>query len=88
MRSHIGWGGERSILYKGWKPLPSRHVLQRRILKTWRDSPKRTIFTSGGLRLLHCNLVNDQLAASLPLSADIPLLNNLFFKILNTAFFS
>ena len=30
-----------------WKPLPSR-----RVLKTWRESPNRTISTSGGLGLL------------------------------------
>ena len=47
VRSHIGWGGERSILYKGVKPLPSR-----RVLKILRGNSKRTIFASGGLELL------------------------------------
>ena len=32
---HFGWGGERSILIRVWKPLPSR-----RILKTLRESSK------------------------------------------------
>ena len=35
VRSHIGWGGERNIPYKVWKPLPSRSIL-----KTLRGSPK------------------------------------------------
>ena len=36
LRSHIGWKGERNILNKVWKPLPSR-----RVLKTLRGSTKR-----------------------------------------------
>ena len=46
-RFHIGWRGEQNILYKGVKSLPSRPVL-----KTLRESSKRTIFVSGGLGLL------------------------------------
>ena len=43
VRPHIGWRRERSILYKMWNPLPSRHFL-----KTLRESPKRTISARGG----------------------------------------
>ena len=35
VRFHLGWEGERSILYKGWKLLPSI-----RILKNLSGSPK------------------------------------------------
>ena len=35
VRSHIGWGGERNILYKGVKTTPSRCVL-----KTLRGNPR------------------------------------------------
>ena len=47
VRSHVGWRRERNILYKGWKLLPNRPVL-----KILRESPKRTISSSGGLGLL------------------------------------
>ena len=35
VRSHISWGGERNVLYKGVEPLSSRQVL-----KTMRGNPK------------------------------------------------
>ena len=35
VRSHIGWGGEQSIIYNVWTPFPSRYIL-----KTLRGSPK------------------------------------------------
>ena len=28
VRSHVGWGGERNIQIRVWKPLPSRRVLK------------------------------------------------------------
>ena len=52
MRSHIGWGGEQNIFYKGVEHLPSRHVLKAFKEKPKRKSPKRTTSTSSGLGLL------------------------------------
>ena len=54
VRSHIGWGGERNILIRVWKSLPSR-----RVLKTLRGSSKRTISASGELGLLQMVLETD-----------------------------
>ena len=48
VRSHIGWGGVRNILYKGVKTSSSI-----RILKTLRESPKRTISANGVLEPLN-----------------------------------
>ena len=55
VRSHIGWRGERNILYKGveWKTLPSRRVLKIVRLMTIRNGLKRTISASGEIGLLH-----------------------------------
>ena len=46
MRSHIGWRGE-AFFIRVWKSLPSIHVL-----KTLRESSKKTISASGGIGLL------------------------------------
>ena len=46
MRSHIGWREERNILYKNVKTSPNLEG------KHERESPKRTISTSGGFELL------------------------------------
>ena len=44
MRSHIGWEEENETPFiRVWKPVPSQ-----RFLKTLRESPKRTIYASGG----------------------------------------
>ena len=47
MRSHVDWIGEQNILYKGVKTSHNR-----RVLKTLRESPKRTISISSGRELL------------------------------------
>ena len=52
MRRYIGWGGERSILYKGVKISPKQTRFQSLKGKPERKSPKRTIFASDGLGLL------------------------------------
>ena len=49
VRSHIGWGGERSIRYKGVETSRFKTVRMTAI----RNEPKRTISTSGGFELLH-----------------------------------
>ena len=57
VRSHIGWGVERSIIYKGVKTSPSISVLKTSpsisVLKTLRRNLKKTISTSGGLGYFH-----------------------------------
>ena len=50
MRFHIGWRGERSILYKGVETLLSGRVL-RTLGEAREESPKRTISVSGRLGL-------------------------------------
>ena len=53
VRSRIGWrGGERSILYKGIETSPQQTCFKNLEEKPERESPKRTIFASGGLELL------------------------------------
>ena len=52
MRSHIGWGGEQNILYKGEETSPLHTRFKNFEEKLERESPKRTISASGGLRLL------------------------------------
>ena len=48
MGSYIGWRGEQNIFFiRVWKSLSSR-----RVLKSLRESLKRTIFASGELGLL------------------------------------
>jgi len=51
VRSHIGWEENRVFFIRGWKPLPSRHVLKTLNLegKPERESPKRTISASSGI---------------------------------------
>ena len=44
VKFYIGWGGERSILYKGVETSPSK-----RVLKILRESPRKTIYVSSGL---------------------------------------
>ena len=46
VRSHVGYRGERNIFKRVWKPLPSK-----RVLKILRENSKKTISTSGGLRV-------------------------------------
>jgi len=53
MRSHINWGGERNILYKGVETSPQQTCFKNLEGKPERESPKRTISASGGLGLLH-----------------------------------
>ena len=55
VRSHIGWGGERNIFIRVWKPLPSRHVLKTLRESSKGENPKKTISASGELRPLHLN---------------------------------
>ena len=52
VRSHIGWGGERSILYKSVETSPSQTHFKNLEGKPERESPKRTISANGGLGLL------------------------------------
>ena len=51
VRSHIGWGRERNILYKGVEtsPLPTRFKNLER--KPERESSKKTISASDGFKL-------------------------------------
>ena len=59
VRYHIGWGGERKILYKMWKTLPSKCILKTVRRTVIRNGPKQTIFASSGLRLLQLVSVPD-----------------------------
>ena len=61
---HIGWGGERNIVYKGVKTS---------CLKTLRENSKRTIFASVGLLFLveQEELTNDILFESLHIFTSI-----------------
>ena len=52
MRSHIGWGGERNILYMGVETSPYQTRFKNLEGKLERESSKRTISASGGLGLL------------------------------------
>ena len=54
VRSRIGWEENKTFFIRVWKPLTSR-----RILKTLRGSPKRTISASGELELLQMVLELD-----------------------------
>ena len=52
VRSHIGWKGERNILYKDVETSPWQTHFKKLERKPERDSPKRTISVRGGLGLL------------------------------------
>ena len=52
VRSHISWRGERNILYKGVETSSYQTRFKNLEGKPERESPKRTISTSSGLRLL------------------------------------
>ena len=52
LRSYISWRGERSILYKGVETSPYQTHFKNLVGKPERESPKRIISASGGLRLL------------------------------------
>ena len=60
MRSHIGWRGERNIIYNGVKIYPVKGKLERKSLK-------RTISASGDLGPLYekLNLVGKNMVAKL-----------------------
>ena len=49
VRFHIGWGGERSILYKGMETSPQQTHFKNFEGKPERETPKRTIPANGGL---------------------------------------
>ena len=49
MRSHIGWGGESSIFYKGVETSPWSTRFKNLEGKPRREGPKRTISANGGL---------------------------------------
>ena len=49
MRSHIGWGGERNILYKGVETSLYQTRFKNLEGKPERESLKRTISDNGGL---------------------------------------
>ena len=51
MRSHVGWRGERNTL-KGVETSPQQTRFKNLEGKLERESPKRTVSTSGGLGLL------------------------------------
>ena len=59
MRSHLGWGGERSILYKGVETSPKQTCFKNLEGKPKRKSLKRTISVSSGLRAFHMVLEPD-----------------------------
>ena len=52
MGSHIGWRGERNILYKGVETSLYQTCFKNLEGKPERKSPKRTISVSGGLGML------------------------------------
>ena len=49
VRSHIGWGGERSIFYKDVETSPKQTRFKNLERNFKRKNPKRTISISGGL---------------------------------------
>ena len=53
VRSHIGWKGEQSILYKGVKTSPYHTRFKNIEGKPERENPTKTISASGVLELLH-----------------------------------
>ena len=59
VRSHIGWRGERNILYKGVGTSPYQTRFKNLEGKPERESPKRTISTSSGFGLLQMVLEPD-----------------------------
>ena len=52
VRSHISWGGEQSILYKGVETSPQQMCFKNLEEKPEKESPKRIISASGELGLL------------------------------------
>ena len=52
VKSHIGWGGERSTLYKGVKTSPLHTHFKNFEEKFESESPKRTISANDGLNQL------------------------------------
>ena len=52
VRSHIGWGGERNILYDGVETSPQQTRFKNLEGKPERKNPKGAMFASGGLGLL------------------------------------
>ena len=48
MMFHVGWGGEQTTIYKRGTNLPLADVFLSLEGKLERESPKRTISTSGG----------------------------------------
>ena len=52
VRSHIGWGGERNILYKGVETSPWHTRFKSFEGELERENPNNTIFASGELGLL------------------------------------
>ena len=59
VRSHVGCGGERNILYKGAETSPLQTLFKNLEGKLGRESPKRTISASGGLGPLQMALEPD-----------------------------
>ena len=59
MRSHIGWGGERSVLYKGVETSLQLTCFKNFEGKLERENSKRTIFARGGFGLLQMILEPD-----------------------------
>ena len=59
MRSHIGCGGKRNILYKGIKTSPYQTCFKNLEGKSESESPKKTISTSSGSGLLQMVLEPD-----------------------------
>ena len=55
MKSHISWGGERNIFYKGVETSPYEMRFKNLEGKPGRRSPKRSISTSDELGLLQKN---------------------------------
>ena len=53
VKSHIGWGRERSIFYKGVETAPEQTRFKNLEGKPGKKSPKRIISASGGLGPLH-----------------------------------
>ena len=51
VRSHIGWRGERNIIYKGVETSPSQTCFKP-CGEARKEKPKKTISSSGGLGLL------------------------------------
>ena len=57
VRSHIGWGGKRNIVYKGVETFPKHTRYKNLKKKLERESSKRTISASGEFEQKPCSKI-------------------------------